>query len=65
MNKRKYSYVMMDANQFERYQRHCKRNGEPCNYHLVNSSTYGVMIANEQGEKEKVGVKEYVNDKDK
>lgn len=62
MNKQRYSYVMMDADQFEWYQRHCKRNNLPCNYHLVNSSTYGVMIANEQGEKEEVGVKEYAND---
>lgn len=50
MNKRKYSYVMMDANQFEWYQRHCKRNNLPCNYNQISPDCYGVMIGEERKE---------------
>lgn len=43
-----YSYVMMDAYQFKKYQEHCKRNGLPCNYNLINPNCYGIMIGNEK-----------------
>lgn len=51
-----YSYVMMDRKQFEWYQKHCKKNGFPCNYHQVNFDCYGVMIPNKrlEGNIEKV-----------
>lgn len=39
-----YSYVMLDAYQFKKYQKYCERNSLPCNYHQINSDCYGVMI---------------------
>lgn len=45
-----YNYVMMDAKQFAWYEKHCKRNNIKCNYSIINTNCYGVMIAQEKSE---------------
>lgn len=51
---RRYSYIMMDKIQLERYERSCKRAGIQCNYHQVSADCYGVMISDERDEDVKV-----------
>ena len=50
MNGKNYSYVMMDGEQFKKYQKMCQRNKIPCHYSMVNATTYGVMVAENKHE---------------
>ena len=50
MNKKRYSFVMMDKISFERYERSCKKAGVQCNYCQINSDCYGVMVADNKDE---------------
>lgn len=52
--KMKYSYIMMDRQQFEHYEKQCKRDGLPCNYNMINSDCYGVMIRSEIDDEDEV-----------
>lgn len=47
---KRYSYVMMDTDSFLKYQKMCVRDGIPCNYSMVNATTYGVMISEDKHE---------------
>lgn len=48
MNRKKYSFIMMDSEQFVKYKKMCERNNIPCNYNQINSDCYGVMIGEER-----------------
>ena len=50
MNKKNYSFIMMDTDGFLKYQKMCQKNKIPCHYNQINANTYGVMIGNEKKE---------------
>ena len=61
MNRKRYSFVMLDRIGFERYEKSCKRAGVKCNYHQINADTYGVMVADERDEDVKIVEKKEMN----
>ena len=50
MNKKRYSYIMMETDSFLKYQKMCQRDGIPCNYRQINSNLFGVMVAEDKTE---------------
>ena len=58
MNGKNYSYVMMDKEQFEKYQKMCQKNKMPCHYNQINANIYGVMIGEDKHENNVERVKE-------